>query len=116
MSVPFADASTSHLGPCCCCESDERVHSILFLDGKAPIPGRGWGCLTCGLAANGAVAVVCNACLANPISVNLTFVLRFACRGFPATDGRIPIGELCGHHEHDLSRHPEIQQGDPSCN
>jgi hypothetical protein len=38
------------LGPCCICEVEShRVRNIIMLDKEAPIPGRGWGCLACGL-------------------------------------------------------------------
>ena len=32
--------------------------------------------------------------------------LRFACRGYPAADGRVPIASLTGTHDHDRSQHP----------
>jgi hypothetical protein len=92
------DAHADHdLGPCCVCETTTDVHNVLMLRAKAPIAGHGWGCVVCDLPSDGAVAVVCDACVGQP--------LKFACRGYPASDGRIPIGELTGTHEHDLARH-----------
>lgn len=35
---------------------------LLSLQKKSPTPGRGWGCVVCGLPADGAMAAVCNAC------------------------------------------------------
>lgn len=88
-----------NLGPCCVCETTKGVRNIINLDQKSPTPGRGWGCFACGLPADGANAVVCDACLEKP--------LRFACSGYPAEDGRVPIEQLAGRHEHDYMKHPE---------
>jgi len=101
------DDEATDLGPCCVCESTIAVHSIVMLHQKAPIAGRGWGCVVCGLASDGALAVVCDRCADNlepaePIEMHL----RFACRGYPAADGRVPIATLTGTHDHDLSQHP----------
>lgn len=37
------------------------VHLVLC-DWRAPLAGTGWGCATCGLDADGAIAVVCDEC------------------------------------------------------
>jgi hypothetical protein len=66
-----------------------------------PTPGRGWGCVVCDLPADGALAVVCDACLEKRAP------LRFACQGYPGKDGRVPIDLLFGDHNHDMSKHPE---------
>jgi hypothetical protein len=98
LNVYPPDARADHdLGPCCVCETTTDVHNILMLRSKAPITGHGWGCVACELAPDGALAVVCDGCLGQP--------LKFACRGYPASDGRIAITELAGTHEHDLTRH-----------
>lgn len=92
------------LGPCCSCGRDDPKHparNVLMLQQKSPIPGRGWGCVQCGLPADGAVAVVCDECL------QANRPRQFACRGWPGVDGRVAIGELVGSHQHDLSKHPE---------
>lgn len=95
------DPSTA-LGSCCACgQEGPHVRNILQLDQRAPIPGRGWGCSACGLSLDGAVAVVCDACL------EAQAPLRWACRGYPAHDGRIPIDQLVGTHHHDPSHHRE---------
>jgi len=104
------------LGPCCICER-EILHipgsepakpvGIIMLDKKCLVPGHGWCCLQCGLPADGAIAVLCGEC-ADRVAAAGESELRFACRGWPATDGRVPIDELTEPFEHDLSRHPEI--------
>jgi hypothetical protein len=70
--------------------------------------------LACGLPADGAQAVVCDGCLgpldprtAMPVT-DVTPRLLDACRGYPAADGRLPIGELVGEHDHDPAGHPEL--------
>jgi len=77
------------------------VFNIILLHKKVPIPGHGWGCLQCNLPPDGAVAVLCHKCMAKKAEP------KFACRGYPANEGRIPIDELKGGHEHDWSKHPE---------
>jgi hypothetical protein len=95
---------TIDLGPCCACsKTGPDVRNILMLQKKCPTPGKGWGCFQCGLPPDGAIAVLCDTCLETHAT------LRFACRGFPATDGRIPIGELTGKHKHNLASHPEAR-------
>lgn len=97
---PASEPDVPDLGPCCVCEkTGPDVCNILALHKLAPIPGRGWGCFQCGLPQNGAVAVVCDGCLEKD--------LRYACRGYPGQDGRVPIDQLQGDFRHDLARHPE---------
>jgi hypothetical protein len=95
----------TQFGPCCICDGSANVRTIVMLDKEAPIPGHGWGCLTCGKPSNGAVAVICDACAEAP---DVGKRLRFACRGYPASEGRIPIAELTKPFHHDLTKHPEL--------
>lgn len=102
------DLEAPDLGPCCICERsapEANVRNIIMLDRRGPIPGRGWGCFVCGLPLDGASAVVCDDCLGD--GEDLEPRLRFACRGWAATDGRIPIAELTEPFGHDMSKHPE---------
>jgi hypothetical protein len=89
------------LGRCCVCEQTTEVTKVILLNKKAPLPGRGWGCSACLLSNDGAVAVVCSWCFTGDVARRL----RFACRGHPATDGRVPIGTLNGAHHHDGAIH-----------
>ena len=88
------------LGPCCVCETTQGVRNLLMLEKRSPVAGQGWGCFTCGLASDGATAVLCDECLRKP--------LKFACRGHGK--GRIPIDLLEGYHLHDLSKHVELHR------
>lgn len=91
------------LGPCCVCgKSGPMVRNIIMIDKKCPTPGKGWGCLQCGLSSDGAVAVKCDDCLNSKA--------KWACKGYPGKDGRVPIEQLEGVHEHDMSKHPEAQR------
>lgn len=91
------------LGPCCVCEVEgAQVRNIIMLNKLSPIPGKGWGCFACGLPQNGAVAVVCDDCLDHGRE------LKFACRGYPGEDGRVPIEELVGEFDHNVLKHPEL--------
>jgi len=90
------------LGPCCACGGREHVRNVMMLPFKAPIPGRGWGCLQCGLSMDGAMAVVCDACAETDQEV------LYACDGSVKDAGRILISDLHEPHRHDESKHPEL--------
>ncbi|MGC2239171.1 MAG: hypothetical protein WA584_23650 [Pyrinomonadaceae bacterium] len=100
------EEETESLGPCCVCETTVGVRNVLMLDEKSPTPGRGWGCVVCGLTSDGALAVVCDACL-EKLDDDYS-QLKFACTGYPATDGRTPIDEVFGLHEHDRRLHEAL--------
>lgn len=90
------------LGACCACgKRGPAVRCVLLLPHKAPVPGTGWGCVQCGLACDGAVAVLCDVCLYEERPV------REACFGHPAAGERVPLSSLAGWHEHDLEKHSE---------
>ncbi len=112
------DAPTS-LGPCCICDTTgPAVRVLVLLNAKAPVRGHGWGCALCALPAHGALAVICEACAAvaecdaTPRAA-VEDALRFACRGYPGTDGRLPIDRLRGEHGHDRRQHPELAAHPP---
>ncbi len=94
------------LGPCCICETAANVRSIMMLDRRAPMAGHGWGCFVCNLPTDGAYAVVCDGCLPDYLAGKIP--LRFACRGYPAEEGRIPFGELSPEpFGHDMAKHED---------
>lgn len=95
------------LGPCCICETESStVRNIIMLAQKAPVSGTGWGCLVCGLPADGAVVVLCDGCYDTWRAGEAA--LRFACAGYPADGERVAVAELAGEHEHDLEKHTEV--------
>jgi len=96
------------LGLCCGCD-EEPATSIVFLDKKAPIPGRGWACFACGLRAEGALAVLCQSCFVGHMSGET--VIEWVCAGYPALDGRVAFDSLTGVHRHDLEKHAEFPPG-----
>jgi hypothetical protein len=101
------DDEMTTLGACCVCESTVDVHNVILLKQRAPLAGRGWGCVVCGLPAAGAVAVICDAC-AEAYAGADDVPLRFACRGFPGEDGRVPIDALdAAPFDHDFAKHQD---------
>jgi len=102
------DAHT--LGTCCLCGGPDAT-VILFLTARSPIPDHGWACATCGLSPNGTIAVLCAPCTRpyeQPDAPNIELHLKWACRGYPGTEGRIPFEDLRGEHQHVRHRHPEL--------
>jgi hypothetical protein len=103
-ALPLSEAvewgPPTKLGSCCAC-GGPRARNVLMLHRKAPMAGRGWGCLVCGLPNDGAVAVLCNACFEADAEI------LYACAGYPGIDGRLPIRDLDreGVHEHDEAQH-----------
>lgn len=93
------DRDDPDLGSCCICGGADRVHAIVTLELKNQVPGHGWGCFVCRLPMDGASAVLCDDCCTG--WQNGQVELQWACRGYPATDGRVPIGELTEPHTHD---------------
>lgn len=99
------------LGPCCRCGAGGRaanpVRTLMCLDAQSPISGHGWGCMVCGLACDGAQAVVCDRCAEEmPGDTRPRMGLTHAWRGW-ASEGLVSVGELTGSHRHDLARHQE---------
>lgn len=88
------------LGPCCSCRGP-GARVITMIEKKAPMKGRGWGCTVCGLPSDGALAVQCQPC------ADTKKKLRFACKGYAASDGRVPIARLRGTHKHNMKLHKE---------
>lgn len=88
-------------GPCCVCEQVTDLHDIVMLPVKASTPGKGWGCFTCGLDVDGAIAVVCSDCILRPDLPEI----RFACAGYPSDPGRVPRADLQIPHEHNKGIH-----------
>jgi hypothetical protein len=94
------------LGPCCICETDADVINILMLEHRGLVPGHGWGCLVCDLPNDGAVVVLCEACMGRYQRGEAP--LRFFCRGYPASDGRAPFSELPPDlFDHDMTKHAD---------
>ncbi len=80
--------------PCCACGVVGSHRNILQLGVHAPLPGRGWGCVVCGLPNDGAVAVVCDAC------VEQQRTPTHACASYPAAPERVLIESLTEPFDH----------------
>jgi hypothetical protein len=94
------------LGSCCGCGRD-GARTIVMLPYRGMVPGHGWGCLICHLPMDGASAVLCDECADTATRLGVDAVLRFACRGYPATDGRAAIGTFTEPFAHDMSEHEQ---------
>ncbi len=96
---PDYDARPLDLGKCCACNcTSESVQNLVMLDKKSPIPNTGWGCLTCGLPYDGAIAVVCDDCLQKLQSGQ--DILKYAVLGYPTEKGRCNIADLTEDFDH----------------
>lgn len=113
MQLADGTHKTTSLGTCCICGVEgPSVRTIALLNAKIPIRGHGWGCVQCDLPPHGASAVVCDACV-DTYGSFCEDHLRFACRGYPGTEGRLPIEDLRGEHGHNPQKHPELPDPAP---
>lgn len=90
-----------NLGACCACGCQgDSVRNIVALRQLAPQPGTGWGCTICGLPNDGAVAVLCDACL------HANVPIRWIVDGYAVDGKRVPIGGIPAViFQHDPQRH-----------
>jgi len=94
------DDSTTDLGSCCGCGTREGVRNVMMLNMRAPVPGTGWGCVVCDLPSDGAVAVLCDACLDRPV--------KNVCVGFAKDDKRVSVETLSSApFDHDPKKHAD---------
>jgi hypothetical protein len=103
MAQPINDDDIPSLGTCCRCGGSETVRNIYMLPYRNKVPGHGWGCVICHLPSDGAVAVLCDGCALQVEQHGIDAVLRYACRGYPATDGRAAIEKFQEPFAHDES-------------
>lgn len=100
------DDDPPDLGTCCACgKAGPEVINVVMLSRRCLTPGKGWGCLQCGLPMDGATAVLCTPCLESQAEI------KWACDGYPKDNVRVPLAELDPTpFDHDLSKHPEAQE------
>lgn len=109
------------LGPCCACGQRDAT-TLCMLTLRSPTPGKGWGCAQCGLPNDGALAVLCDACV--PLmefavdsraqgtlpSWALLAELQTVCTGYALSDGRTAVDAFDAQpFAHDFSQHPETE-------
>ena len=93
-------------GTCCVCESVIEDPILISLPFKVHVESESkWGCFQCGLPFEGAVAVICDACV-DEHGVNIEDKIKFLMNN----KERIPVPpvEIRIPHEHDYSLHSEI--------
>lgn len=64
---PEWDDEVHFVGPCCACRrEDVELRNVVCMTFRAPdsARGKGWGCVVCAIPNDGAIAVVCDACMA----------------------------------------------------
>lgn len=90
------------LGNCCACGERRSIHNLIMLPRRAPVPGTGWGCHRCKLPEDGALAVLCDECIAAARPI------LYICNGWPYKNERILITELSPEpYPHNFLYHPE---------
>ena len=90
------------LGSCCACrKAGPTVRNIMTLPFRSPTPGFGWGCVVCHLPSDGAVAVLCDACLESGAPI------VDVCHGYPKENMRMARESLTAAFDHDLARHED---------
>lgn len=86
---------------CCICLKKTTDKNLVLVSRKAPIPGTGWGCHTCGLPADGAVSILCDECFSK--FANKKVPVKYVYRGF------LDAGELVELKTLDNFNHDEIK-------
>jgi len=89
------------LGACCACGGYKNVRNVVLFDFSAPVPGTGWGCVVCHIPNEGAVAALCDECVAydqKPTRI---------CFGYPGENRRVPMPRPVNRkpYHHDSSFH-----------
>ena len=101
-------------GACCVClKGGPDVQNFIMLTRRAPEPEAGsWGCFTCGLPTEGAVAVLCGGCFPG-VGKPLPKIL-WVIAGYAEARRRVGIDELEpeGSFDHDYSKHRELAEHD----
>lgn len=98
---------------CSWCGQTRVCRNIVLIDRLAPSPGKGWGCLICGLPEDGAIAVGCEECMADGAHERTP---TWVCSGWAApADGvapeRVRYADLPdGVFEHRMHFHEEDRE------
>ncbi len=98
MEVDFPEID---FGSCCCCERENKPRNLISIPVKGPVPGKGWGCYVCGLPCDGAIAVVCDECLAEQRPI------KWVIYGWAAGGERVLLSTCAEPFGHDLRFHGE---------
>jgi len=102
----MGEKETIDFGSCCACgKEDKTVRNFVMLNVKGHIPGTGWGCVVCGIPADGATAVICDECVQRNVR---TEEIKWVIKGYPLEKGRGLRSELTEYWDHNRSRHPEM--------
>lgn len=96
----------NEFGTCCVCDGELEDCGLVQLGYKVESES-GWGCLQCGLAMEGAIAIVCADCY-DKYGVHIEDHIKVLMDG---KTGRIPVPPVATRipHKHDLSLHTEYE-------
>ncbi len=89
-------------GRCCACRERLPLRNVVCMSFRAPASaaGKGWGCVVCGLPADGAIAVVCDPC------VQAGAPILDVCADYATQPERADAAPLKDTpYEHDSARH-----------
>ena len=92
---------------CCACGQCAISRNIAMLPWLCALPGKGWGCVVCGIPANGAIAIICDRCAETGKDIA---DIAWACCGDGAGFEPIDLTKARGEFGHDLSKHPELAE------
>jgi hypothetical protein len=106
LAVP-PDGEIPSLGSCCCCRGTADVRNVVMLPHKGAVAGKGWGCVVCGLAWDGASYVCCDSCLEAERKPTLAVV------GYPSEHMREPIEAVYARPAH--AHNMEFHRGEDGC-
>lgn len=87
----FHGTSVLGLGTCCVCRSSENTFNIVNLPYRTFIPGTGWGNVATGLPMDGAIAVVCDQCMQQDLSLESCQDVVY---GYASEKQRKPFSEV----------------------
>jgi hypothetical protein len=95
---------------CCICGRRRRCRTIIHLPWLSPTPGRGWGCVICGIPPYNAIALICDACaneqLQGRCQEKMIDRIRWVVAGDQSLE-RLAIGDLVKlpAKDHDPEKH-----------
>ena len=93
-------------GPCCACEKAGPHRNIVMMHFTSPIEGVGWGCVICGLPADGAVAVLCDDCIEEGRQ-HQGDEIKSVVLGYPENGERIGVDE---YQHRDFDHSPDLHR------
>lgn len=103
----LGDDLEPQFGECCACRcagsANNPVRNVVMHEFRAPIAGKGWGCVVCQLPLDGAVSVICDRCRDTEVEV------VDVCSGYPAENVRVAFRLM---DKTPFAHHPALHPGE----